>query len=108
MHLVRAERDAGRGAQAVDRRDAAARRRGHDRCRAPCGRLLEGRSLLPAGVVNARGRFERGDTVSVLATDGAEIARGIVAYSDVDAAQASWAASHRTSRASSAFAGAMR
>ncbi|HTX05518.1 MAG TPA: glutamate 5-kinase [Steroidobacteraceae bacterium] len=49
--------------------------------------LLEGGSLLPAGVVSARGRFERGDTVSVLAMDGAEIARGIVAYSDIDAAK---------------------
>ena len=49
--------------------------------------LLEGGSLLPAGVVSARGRFERGDTVSVLALDGTEIARGIVAYSDVDAAK---------------------
>jgi glutamate 5-kinase len=46
--------------------------------------LREGRSLLPAGVTAARGRFERGDTVSVLTEDGAEIARGIVAYSDVD------------------------
>jgi glutamate 5-kinase len=49
--------------------------------------LLEGKSLLPAGVTAARGRFERGDTVSVLAADGAEIARGIVAYSDADAAR---------------------
>ncbi|MDE2137625.1 MAG: glutamate 5-kinase [Gammaproteobacteria bacterium] len=49
--------------------------------------LLEGKSLLPAGVTGARGRFERGDTVSVLAGDGAEIARGIVAYSDADAAR---------------------
>jgi glutamate 5-kinase len=49
--------------------------------------LLDGRSLLPAGVVSARGRFERGDTVSVLTSDGTEIARGIVAYSDVDAAK---------------------
>ncbi len=49
--------------------------------------LLEGRSLLPAGVTGARGRFERGDTVSVLAADGAEVARGIVAYSDTDAAR---------------------
>src|SRR5256885_4096363 len=49
--------------------------------------LLEGRSLLPAGVTAARGRFDRGDTVSVLAADGAEIARGMVAYSDVDAAR---------------------
>jgi glutamate 5-kinase len=49
--------------------------------------LLEGRSLLPAGVTGARGRFDRGDTVSVLAADGTEIARGIVAYSDADAAR---------------------
>jgi glutamate 5-kinase len=49
--------------------------------------LLEGKSLLPAGVTGARGRFERGDTVSVLTADGAEIARGIVAYSDADAAR---------------------
>ena len=49
--------------------------------------LLEGRSLLPAGVSGARGRFDRGDTVSVLTADGAEIARGMVAYADVDAAR---------------------
>ena len=49
--------------------------------------LLEGRSLLPAGVISARGRFERGDTVSVLTIDGTEIARGLVAYSDGDAAK---------------------
>ena len=49
--------------------------------------LREGRSLLPAGVTAARGRFERGDTVSVLAADGTEVARGIVAYSDADAAR---------------------
>ena len=46
--------------------------------------LFEGKSLLPAGVVAARGRFERGDTVSVLGPDGAEVARGIIGYSDVD------------------------
>jgi glutamate 5-kinase len=49
--------------------------------------LLEGKSLLPAGVTGARGRFDRGDTVSVLSADGVEIARGIVAYSDADAAR---------------------
>lgn len=49
--------------------------------------LLAGSSLLPAGVTGARGRFERGDTVSVLSTAGTEVARGIVAYSDVDAAK---------------------
>jgi glutamate 5-kinase len=49
--------------------------------------LSEGRSLLPAGVTAARGRFDRGDTVSVFNAEGAEIARGIVAYSDADAAR---------------------
>jgi glutamate 5-kinase len=49
--------------------------------------LAEGKSLLPAGVVQARGRFDRGDTVSVLGPDGNEIARGICAYSDADAAR---------------------
>jgi glutamate 5-kinase len=49
--------------------------------------LRDGKSLLPAGVVSARGRFERGDTVSVFGTDGVEVARGIVAYSDADAAR---------------------
>jgi glutamate 5-kinase len=46
--------------------------------------LFEGKSLLPAGVVETRGRYERGDTVSVFREDGAEIARGIIAYSDLD------------------------
>jgi glutamate 5-kinase len=47
--------------------------------------LLEGKSLLPAGVSGIRGSFERGDTVSVLGPDGTEIARGIITYSDADA-----------------------
>jgi glutamate 5-kinase len=47
--------------------------------------LLEGKSLLPAGVSGVRGHFERGDTVSVLGPDGTEVARGIIAYSDADA-----------------------
>ncbi len=49
--------------------------------------LLEGKSLLPAGVVASRGRFERGDTVSILTQDGTEIGRGITAYSDTDASR---------------------
>jgi glutamate 5-kinase len=49
--------------------------------------LNSGKSLLPAGVVAVRGHFERGDTVSVLASNGAEVARGIVAYSDADSAR---------------------
>ena len=47
--------------------------------------LRAGKSLLPAGVTAVEGRFERGDTVSVLAPEGQEIARGIVAYGDTEA-----------------------
>jgi glutamate 5-kinase len=49
--------------------------------------LMTGKSLLPAGVTRAVGRFDRGDTVSIIAPDGSEIARGICAYSDVDTAR---------------------
>jgi len=49
--------------------------------------LRSGKSLLPAGVTRAQGRFERGDTVSILGPDGLEVARGICAYSDGDAAR---------------------
>jgi glutamate 5-kinase len=49
--------------------------------------LHGGKSLLPAGVIRALGRFDRGDTVSILGPDGAEIARGIIAYSDSDVAR---------------------
>ena len=43
--------------------------------------LLEGgRSLLPAGVIEVRGEFGIGDTVSCVDTDGREIARGLAAY----------------------------
>lgn len=49
--------------------------------------LRAGKSLLPAGVTAVEGRFERGDTVSVLAPEGHEIARGIVAYGDAEAAR---------------------
>ncbi|HLK70888.1 MAG TPA: glutamate 5-kinase [Steroidobacteraceae bacterium] len=49
--------------------------------------LRAGKSLLPAGVTATLGRFEGGDTISVLTVDGAEVARGISAYSDADAAR---------------------
>ena len=49
--------------------------------------LLAGKSLLPAGVTRAVGRFERGDTVSIIGPDGSEVGRGICAYSDSDAAR---------------------
>lgn len=47
--------------------------------------LRAGKSLLPAGVRRIAGRFERGDTVSVVDASGREVARGIVAYGDVEA-----------------------
>jgi glutamate 5-kinase len=47
--------------------------------------LREGRSLLPAGVTKVDGRFDRGDPVVVRGPDGAEIARGLSAYSRADA-----------------------
>ncbi len=47
--------------------------------------LAAGKSLLPAGVTEIRGRFERGDAVVVLAADGRRLGRGISAYSADDA-----------------------
>jgi glutamate 5-kinase len=47
--------------------------------------LKSGRSLLPAGVTAVEGRFERGDAVVVLGADGAEVARGLCAYSAEEA-----------------------
>jgi len=47
--------------------------------------LLGGRSLLPAGVSGVDGQFERGDAVSVLASDGRELGRGLVAYASEEA-----------------------
>jgi glutamate 5-kinase len=49
--------------------------------------LLQGKSLLPAGVTRAVGRFDRGDTVSIVGPDSLEVARGICAYSDTDTAR---------------------
>jgi glutamate 5-kinase len=47
--------------------------------------LQQGKSLLPAGIRQIDGRFERGDVVVVKSRDGREIARGLVAYSASDA-----------------------
>ncbi len=47
--------------------------------------LSEGKSLLPAGVRQIDGRFERGDAVAVRDQSGNEIARGLVAYNASDA-----------------------
>lgn len=48
--------------------------------------LESGNSLLPAGVFNVEGTFERGDTVLVVSPNGQIIGRGIVEY-DVDEAR---------------------
>lgn len=47
--------------------------------------LKRGKSLLPAGVTRVTGRFQRGDALVVRDPDGREIARGLSAYSSVDA-----------------------
>jgi glutamate 5-kinase len=47
--------------------------------------LAEGKSLLPAGVRQIDGRFERGDAVLVKDQSGREIARGLAAYGAADA-----------------------
>ena len=47
--------------------------------------LSEGKSLLPAGVRQIDGRFERGDAVVVKDQTGREIARGLAAYGAGDA-----------------------
>ncbi len=47
--------------------------------------LKLGRSLLPAGVIRIDGEFQRGDAVLVRGPDGAEVARGLIAYDAEDA-----------------------
>ena len=47
--------------------------------------LGAGKSLLPAGVTAVEGAFQRGDAVVLRGLDGAEIARGLSAYSAADA-----------------------
>ena len=49
--------------------------------------LKQGKSLLPAGVIRIQGTFERGDAVIVRTAGGNEMARGLSAYSNVDAAR---------------------
>ena len=44
----------------------------------------QGRSLLPIGVVEVQGEFERGDVVACLDALGHEIARGLVNYNSTD------------------------
>ena len=60
--------------------------------------LKSGKSLLPAGVKEIEGQFERGDTVAVLNEDRREIARGLIAY---DADDARKIAGHKSDEISS-------
>ena len=47
--------------------------------------LRDGKSLLPVGVVEVQGEFERGAAVACVASDGSEIARGLSNYGSSDA-----------------------
>jgi glutamate 5-kinase len=46
--------------------------------------LAGGRSLLPIGVVEVQGEFERGEVVGCLDLDGREIARGLINYASAE------------------------
>jgi len=46
--------------------------------------LHDGKSLLPIGVVDVQGEFERGDVVACVDTSGTECARGLINYSSTD------------------------
>jgi glutamate 5-kinase len=47
--------------------------------------LAEGRSLLPIGVIDVQGEFERGAAVACVTEAGQEIARGLINYGSSDA-----------------------
>ncbi len=47
--------------------------------------LMQGKSLLPAGIRHVDGQFERGDAVRICDADGSELARGLAAYGSADA-----------------------
>ncbi|MDR3299593.1 MAG: glutamate 5-kinase [Candidatus Accumulibacter sp.] len=47
--------------------------------------LGEGKSLLPIGVVEVQGEFERGAAVACVSPEGKEVARGLINYSGGDA-----------------------
>ncbi|MGB4872738.1 MAG: glutamate 5-kinase [Candidatus Promineifilaceae bacterium] len=49
--------------------------------------LGNGRSLLPAGIIQVKGSFERADTVSIQSAGGQELARGIARYPSDDLAR---------------------
>jgi glutamate 5-kinase len=62
---------ASRGEVTVDNGAAAALLRG-------------GKSLLPAGIAEVHGHFERGDTITIKSTTGKKLACGVANYSSAD------------------------
>jgi len=50
--------------------------------------ISKGKSLLPVGVTNISGEFERGDAVSIVNSDKVEIARGLIAMNQIEASKA--------------------
>jgi glutamate 5-kinase len=46
--------------------------------------ITNGKSLLPVGVVEATGTFQRGDTVSIFATNKKKLGIGVTSYSNSD------------------------
>jgi len=47
--------------------------------------LAGGKSLLPIGVVEVQGEFQRGDVVACVDPAGREIARGLINYASAEA-----------------------
>ena len=47
--------------------------------------ILKNKSLLPAGIIDIKGKFKRGDVISILVKNGTKIAVGISAYDYSDA-----------------------
>ncbi|MDA0768623.1 MAG: glutamate 5-kinase [Chloroflexi bacterium] len=58
---------------------------------------INNRSLLPAGVTSVKGTFERGDIVSILDSDGSQMACGISNYGSDDLSAIKGEHSHRIS-----------
>lgn len=42
--------------------------------------LMQGKSLLPAGVVSVSGQFQRGDMVTIVDMSGRDVGQGLTAY----------------------------
>ena len=55
---------------------------------------MDGKSLLPIGVYELAGEFERGEVVSCLDPQGNEIARGLVNYGSAETRRILKAPSH--------------